>query len=186
MPSPERQNAPEQSTDQKHKPEHAPEIIDKKAEVSAESKEEHEKNIEKARSEAEQEAIAGREAAPGEHKTHDDGAAPLPHRNRKESYEHTMKNVQSEMSAPARAFSKVIHNPIVERTSEVVGATVARPDAILSGSVFACLLVLGLYVLARYNGFALSGFETIGAFVVGWAIGIVFDLLRAAITGKKR
>jgi hypothetical protein len=185
MPTPEQHNGPEHSGEQPRNLEHAPEVLDKKAEVSTESKEEHEKNVEKARADVEQEAISGRETSRGEHKK-TDGPARVVHRSRKESYEHTMKTVQSEMSTPARTFSKIIHNPIVERTSEVIGNTVARPDAILSGSVFAFLLVLGLYVLARYNGFELRGSETIIAFVIGWIIGIIFDLLRTVITGKRQ
>jgi hypothetical protein len=45
--------------------------------------------------------------------------------------------------------------------------------------------VLALYVFAKTLGFTLSGFETIGAFVIGWIIGILFDFLRAMITGKQ-
>jgi hypothetical protein len=186
MPTPEQHKGPEHSGEQPRDLERAPELLDKKAEISAESKEEHEKHVEQARADVEQEAVSGRETSQGEHKKSDDGPVRVVHRSRKESYQHTMKNVQSEMSAPARVFSKVIHNPIVERTSEVIGSTVARPDAILSGSVFAFLLVLGLYILARYNGFELRGSETIIAFVIGWIIGIVFDFLRAMITGKRQ
>jgi hypothetical protein len=93
--------------------------------------------------------------------------------------------VQNEMSAPARAFSKVIHNPAVERISDAVGSTVARPDAILSGSACACIVVLGLYLFAKYYGFSLTGFETIGAFIAGWSLGIVFDFLRRLFAGKR-
>ena len=186
MPTPEQQNGPEHGGEQARNLERLTESLDKKAEISAESKAEHEKNIEKARADVEQEAISGREVTPSEQKKKDDGPTRVVHRTRKESYAHTMKSVQSEMSAPARAFSKVIHNPIVERTSEVVGSTVARPDAILSGSMFAFLLVLGLYLLARYNGFELRGSETIIAFIFGWIIGIAFDILRAALTRKRK
>lgn len=184
MTSPERAPHSPETAEKPHDFERAPEVQDQKIEQAPESRKEVEKNIEKARTEAEHEAVSGREVNRGEHKK-DDEPAPITHHTREESYKHTMKNIRGDMSAPARAFSKVIHNPAVERVSEVVGSTVARPDAILSGSVMACICVLGLYLLARYNGFALSGFETIAAFVVGWALGIVFDLLRGMITGKR-
>jgi hypothetical protein len=176
---------PEAAVEKPKDLERAPEVLDRKAEAAPESKAEHEHNVEKAREEANKEAISGRETNAGEHKraepTH---AHPLP-RSRDESYKMTMKRVQTEMSSPARVFSKIIHNKTVERTSEVLGSTVARPDAVLSGSIFATVLVLGLYLLARYNGFSLSGFETIAAFILGWILGIVFDFLRAMITGKR-
>lgn len=185
MPGPEQApRSPERSNEHTRDMERAPEILDRKAEKAPESRAEVEKNIEKARTEAQHEAISGREVSGGEDKAKGDDTPP-PRVSRKESYNHTMKVVRSELSAPERAFSKVIHNPVVERTSEVIGSTVARPNAILSGSIFAALTVLALYVTARHYGFALSGFETIGAFIVGWAIGIVFDLLRGMITGKR-
>ncbi len=104
---------------------------------------------------------------------------------REKSYKQTMKSIQREMSAPERAFSKVIHNKAVEKASDVVGASVARPNAILSGAVCAFLLVGSLYLLARQNGFALQGSETIAAFVLGWLLGVAFDFLRVMISGKR-
>lgn len=178
--------SPEASGEKLKDLERAPEILDKKVEVGRESKEDAERNVEKAREEVNKEAISGREVSPSENKKDSRDEAPVIPRSRDDSYKITMKRVQSEMSAPARAFSRVIHNKTVERTSEVIGSTVARPDAILSGSVFACILVLAVYLLARYNGFSLSGFETIAAFIVGWVLGIVFDFLRAMITGKRQ
>jgi hypothetical protein len=96
-----------------------------------------------------------------------------------------MDTVGRELSAPERIFSKVIHNKTVETVSDTVGSTVARPNAILSGSVCAFLLVATVYILARYQGYGLSGFETIAAFILGWIIGIVIDFLRIMISGKR-
>lgn len=101
------------------------------------------------------------------------------------SFDKQMKDVRHDMPAPSRAFSKVIHNKSIEKVSGAVGSTVARPNAILSGSVTAFILVLGVYLLARYVGYPLSGFEVIGAFIVGWLVGIIFDFLRIMITGKQ-
>lgn len=101
------------------------------------------------------------------------------------SYAHTMKRVQTELPPIQRGFSKVIHNPIVEKTSEVVGSTVARPNAILAGAVVAFFAVLAVYLTAKHFGYVLSGFETIGAFIVGWILGILYDFFRVMITGKK-
>ena len=187
MSNPERApHGPENAEQPHNKQEHVDDRPEQKAELSPESHAEHEEKIENARNEAAHEAISGREVSQGEHKTKDSDSSEPVHRNRKESYEHTMKSVQSEMSAPARVFSRVIHNPVVERTSEVIGSTVARPDAILSGAIASCVLVLSVYLLARYNGFELRGSETIIAFVIGWIIGLVFDFLRTLITGKRQ
>ena len=100
------------------------------------------------------------------------------------SFKTQMKDARREMSAPSRAFSKLIHNKAVEKTSEAVGSTVARPNAILSGSIAAFILTAGLYFWAKYVGYPLSGFETIGAFIIGWLVGMIIDFTRIMFTGK--
>lgn len=106
-------------------------------------------------------------------------------RERKAAYETTMHEVRSQMSSPSRAFSTVIHNPTIEKISDAVGGTVARPNAILSGAVFAFLFTLAIYLVARFNGYALSGTESIASFVLGWVVGLIFDYLKLVVTGKK-
>jgi len=96
-----------------------------------------------------------------------------------------MKHVQSELPPASRAFSKLIHNKAVEKTSEAVGATVARPNAILYGSLFAFILTSAVYFWARQYGHALSGFETIAAFIVGWLVGLIVDYVRIMVTGGR-
>ncbi len=110
---------------------------------------------------------------------------PASKRERQASYDKTMTEVQSQMSGTSRAFSKVIHNPVIEQVSDVVGGTVARPNAILSGAVFAFLFTLVIYLIARFNGYPLSGTETIASFIAGWLLGLVLDYFRLLIFGKK-
>jgi hypothetical protein len=96
-----------------------------------------------------------------------------------------MDDVRSQLSAPSRAFSKFIHNKGVEKVSDAAGNTIARPNAILSGAVFAFALTLATFLVAKNLGYPLSGFETIGAFALGWVLGIVYDFLKVMITGRK-
>ena len=103
---------------------------------------------------------------------------------RDESFNKQLSAVRPQMAAPSRAFSKVIHTKPVEKTSEAVGATIARPNALLAGSVTAFLLTSGVYFWAKHVGYPLSGFETIGAFIIGWLVGILFDFTRIMVTGK--
>lgn len=136
------------------------------------------------------EALFEKERHAGEQKAGGEPSGPAPVRpiskkQKEVAYEETMAHVRSEMSPTERVVSKVIHNPIVEKTSEVVGSTVARPNAILAGSLTAFVLVAVIYFIARTMGYELSGFETIGAFIVGWVLGVVFDFLRIMITGKR-
>lgn len=164
------------------------------AEKNIEAKSEHvesgEKAAEKARVEALETAISVEKgSAEKKTKTSD---TPTPRRrggiSKKEktaSYKKHMKQVQAELPPAQRAFSKIIHAPVIEKTSEVVGGTVARPNAILSGAVVAFVLVLAVYLVAKHFGYVLSGFETIGAFIIGWVIGILYDYFKVLVTGKK-
>lgn len=101
------------------------------------------------------------------------------------SFKRHMQQVQAEMSPPARVFSKFIHNKAVERTSEFVGSTIARPNSIMAGAIVAFVAVLIVYLVAKNLGYVLSGFETIAAFIIGWVLGILYDYLRVMVTGKK-
>ncbi|AHB42344.1 hypothetical protein RAAC3_TM7C00001G0498 [Candidatus Saccharibacteria bacterium RAAC3_TM7_1] len=124
-----------------------------------------------------------KEASPAERRKD----APLQRNSaaQKAAYARTMRETRAHMSVPGRAFSNVIHNKIIEKTSDAVGSTVARPNAMLSGAVSAFIVTLVIYLIARYYGYPLSGFESIGSFIVGWLLGLLFDYFRVMITGKK-
>ncbi len=151
---------------------------------------EHKEDLDEARHEALEKASSierekkeddkQREVSPAEKRK-----GPIGKAEREASFNATMKEVQSQMSGSSRAFSKVIHNKTVEKISEVAGDTIARPNAILSGAIFAFLLTLAVYLIAKNIGFQLSGFESIGTFLLGWVIGIVYDFLKVMITGRK-
>lgn len=110
---------------------------------------------------------------------------PLGKRHRDDTFRRTMSSVQADLSPASRTFSKIIHNKAVEKTSEALGSTIARPNAVLMGSMMAFVCTLGVYLIAKRYGYELSGFETIAAFIGGWLIGILFDFFRVMITGKR-
>lgn len=110
---------------------------------------------------------------------------PVSKSKRNQAYKEVMSETRAHLSPAGRSFSKVIHNPAVEKTSEVVGKTIARPNAILAGSVSAFILSLGIYLIARYFGYPLSGTETIAAFVLGWIVGVIYDYARIMLTGGR-
>lgn len=93
----------------------------------------------------------------------------------KESFNSEMKNVRTEMNLGERMASRFLHSAPIEKTSEFVSTTLARPNAMLSGSIAAFVCITLVYFVARHYGYQLSGFETIVAFVLGWVIGIVYD-----------
>lgn len=186
-------NTPEHNVENKEVSQEHYERIEKALEEGAEKAgvENGEKLEAKNRAEALELAVSV-EAGGAEKKKGKEASAPAQRRHgvvskkeRAESYNKHMKVLQSELSPTQRTFSKFIHNPVVEKTSEVVGSTIARPNAILSGAIVAFFAVLAVYLVAKHYGYVLSGFETIAAFIVGWVFGILYDYFKIMITGKK-
>lgn len=104
--------------------------------------------------------------------------------DRAASYQKTMKKMQSELPPASRAFSKVIHNPAVEKASEAIGSTVARPNLIIAGALGAISSVV-VYFIARHYGYVLSGSETIILFGCGWVIGAIIEYARVGFLNKR-
>lgn len=101
------------------------------------------------------------------------------------SYKRTMKQIQGEMPLINRLFSKIIHIPIIEGSLNLIANTILRPNAILFGSIMAFLLGSFSYYIAKQFGYATSGSEVITAFVFGWILGTVYDLLYLMTHGHK-
>jgi hypothetical protein len=189
MPNPEQlNNSPEQKTDVSEVAGEQLEQLLKKAEQTPETNEaSQEKKAESAKEQALEKAISIEKKNAAEKEPASTGRRHgiVSKKEREKSFKRHMTALQTHMSLPERTFSKIIHNKAVEKTSEFVGSTLARPNAVLSGAVFAFFLVLGVYLLARHFGYVLSGFETIGAFIVGWVLGVVYDYLRLLVVGKQ-
>ena len=99
-------------------------------------------------------------------------------------YKETMTDMQAKLPKSSRVFSKVIHNPVIEKTSEVVGNTVARPNLIIAGAIGSLASVV-IYAIAQRYGYELSGFETIGFFILGWTVGAIIEYARVGFLNSK-
>ena len=165
------------------------------AEIKRSLEEAAEKAVEKEKSNAENEnsikheaiEIAARQEKQQEQKESKEikKDKPLTKKDIEASYKKTLENVQDQLSAPSRAFSKVIHNPVVEKTSDAIGNTVARPNLIISGALGAIASVVVYFIAKRY-GYLLSGSETIILFVAGWSIGAVIEYARVGFINNRK
>jgi hypothetical protein len=162
------------------------EQLEKKGEQSPEKSGERAESARKEAEAAFSKERGGREAKSGGEPSAAPRRAHATKHERRSSYNDTMKQIQSEMKPSERSFSKVIHAPSVEKTSEVVGSTIARPNAILAGAVAATFLSLAVYLIAKHYGYRLSGFETIGTFAVGWALGLLYDYAHLMLRTSRR
>ena len=134
--------------------------------------------IEKARKSIEKEYAFGHEknnAQKGSEKRSQRQRHNISKADKKRSYATTMRHIRRNMPTTQRTFSRFIHAPLVEKTSEVASTTVARPSGILGAGIVA---VTGLgYVLytAKQTGFSLSGTEFIVFLAIGWMTGIFIE-----------
>lgn len=110
---------------------------------------------------------------------------PISKRQLESSFKSQMQSIETEMTTGERFVSKFIHNKVIEKTSDAVGSTLARPNAMLSGSIVAFVGITVLYFISKYYGFQLSGFETIATFIIGWIIGILYDYFSVMFKGTR-
>jgi hypothetical protein len=113
-------------------------------------------------------------------------APTIPFLNHKLNYAETLASVQRKLSPVSRSFSRVIHTPVVEKTSEVLEKTVARPS-ITAGALWTALLVGAVfYFTARRYGYALSGSEITLSFLIGGVLGLILEGLWRSFRRRQR
>jgi hypothetical protein len=83
-----------------------------------------------------------------------------------------LSHVQNKLKPAQKAFSKVIHQPLVHRVSESAGKTVARPSGMLGGGVAAFVGSLSYLVLAYKIGFTYNYLLFLGFFFGGFIVGV--------------
>lgn len=126
------------------------------------------------RHEVQEKAISGSEY----HRSQSEKRQPVTPRtkaDKAQAFDAVMYHVHQSMSKPEQAFSSFIHRPVVEKTSEVLGKTVARPSGIAGATIAAFIGLLSIYSVARFAGFELSGSEMPLLLVGGFGVGILVE-----------
>ena len=91
------------------------------------------------------------------------------------SFNTIMHHARQNMSKPERTFSKLIHAPLVEKTSEALGKTVVRPSGIVRAPIDAFLCLLSIYSIAKFSVFELSGSEIPLLLSTGFILGLFVE-----------
>lgn len=94
---------------------------------------------------------------------------------KKQSYDHTMKQVQSKLPAAERGFSKLIHQPLVNSVSDAGGNTALRPSGILGGSICAFIGSVGLLYASKHYGFTYNYLVLFLFFAGGFLVGLLLE-----------
>ena len=90
-----------------------------------------------------------------------------------------MNLLQNQLPSSSRKFSKFIHNPVVEKTSEMLSSTIARPSGILGAGIVGFIGFAVVLYFAKRNGFALPSNSSLFVLVLvgGWICGLLVEAL---------
>lgn len=91
-------------------------------------------------------------------------------------FKRTLTQVQKQLSAPSRVFSKITHSTAVDSVSSAAEKTVARPKGFLVGSILAFAGSAYTYYSAKQNGFEYNVLLFFILFVAGYAVTTLVEL----------
>lgn len=101
-----------------------------------------------------------------------------------QAYNQVLRKVRSHLKPAERAFSKVIHQPVVEAVSELSSKTIARPSAILGGGITAFIGSGVILYMGKHYGFEYNFFVYILLLLVGFGAGIVLEFFINGVRSK--
>ena len=91
------------------------------------------------------------------------------------AYTRTMIRVRKQLTLPSKLFSKAVHSPILDRSSEFVGKTVARPSAMFGGALTAFIGASILLWAVKHYGYEYNYLVALLLFVVGAILGVIIE-----------
>ncbi|MDO8265348.1 MAG: hypothetical protein Q7T41_00220 [Candidatus Saccharibacteria bacterium] len=100
------------------------------------------------------------------------------------AYSRSMTRVRKHLSLPSRLFSKAIHSKVLDKPSEVIGNTVARPSGMLGGALLATVGTSVLLWVTKHYGYSYNYLAVIMLFVLGMTFGIVTELIWKSLKRK--
>jgi len=136
-----------------------------------------EEQLDRLQKQVEQQALSKNEIA----QTHSERGHPGQHpvlvrKDIKEmQFSRAMTRVRKKLSLPSRTFSKVIHVSTIDKSSEFISKTIARPSGMLAGSLLAFIGTSALLWVTKFNGYEYNYLVVIILFVGGMILGITVE-----------
>lgn len=134
------------------------------------------KHVESLQARAEAQAISGKEVSQVENhakdETHSFG---ITRELKQDAYNRTLKKIQGNLGTSDRIFSKVVHQPVIEKVSNGLAKTIARPSAFLGGSLGALLGSAILVYMSRHYGFSYNYAAVFATFVIGYITALTIE-----------
>ncbi|MGI9028318.1 MAG: hypothetical protein ACR2FM_05780 [Candidatus Saccharimonadales bacterium] len=91
------------------------------------------------------------------------------------AYQQQIQRVQQKEKPAERAFSKFIHQPVIEEISQLAEDTIARPSGLLAGGLFSAVSSLLVLWICRHYGYEYNFIIGLGGFVAGFVIGLLVE-----------
>ncbi len=95
--------------------------------------------------------------------------------DKQHAYWQTVHAMQRRLKPASRAFSKVIHAPAIEKTSDIAAKTVFRPSVTLGATTTALVVGAFFYITAQTYGFPLRGSEFAVSLLAGAILGLILE-----------
>ena len=153
------------------------EKLNRELESNAEKAVNAQRNTENIATKVEQLAVSGKEM--GRSETADKKQHPvLVNKQLKEmAYSRAMTRVRKHLSLPSRMLSRTVHSKALERPSEIIGNTVARPSGVLGGALIATIGSSVLLWLTKHFGYTYNYLAVILLFVMGLVLGVTVEAI---------
>ncbi len=100
------------------------------------------------------------------------------------AYSRAMTRVRKHLSIPSRVLSRAVHSKALEKPSELIGNTVARPSGVLGGAFVAAIGSSILLWLTKHFGYSYNYLAVIMLFVAGLILGLSVEAIWKIV--KKR
>lgn len=97
-----------------------------------------------------------------------------------------LTHIRRHLSAPQRRLSKIIHQPVVRKVSEVSSKTVSRPSGLLGGGIMAFVGSSSYLYLAKNQGFRYNYAVFLALFFGGFLVGVALELIVWSATSSRR
>lgn len=110
----------------------------------------------------------------------------LNQRVKSKAFEDTLADARAHLSAAERSFSKVVHQPVIDRISETSARTIARPVSLLTASLIALIGSSVVLFAAHRYGFRYNLFLFFALFVSGYLVGLIIEALMHLVRSPRR
>lgn len=130
------------------------------------------------------EAISGNEVTIGEKEASQPTHSGVHRELKSIAYARSMDRIRSNLSAPSRVLSKIVHTPAIDVVSNGLAKTVTRPSGILGGSTTALIGSIGLVYFSSHYGIAYNYTAFAVLYIAGYILGVILEAIVRMIKGK--